>query len=1576
MEDNTIQPKIVKNVFKDFMTQNSISNCYIEGINLHKKTNKLSLNLGTERRVEAKDLFEFETYLSKRFQIKDIDTNIKHSKEEGMEDIQNNWKNLTCYVFKKHPSAIGMLKNSKVEIDGNYANVTLNVKGADFLKNGGVNQDLSKIIKNVYGKELKIKYIEDIENNQYQIEKEREIQIEKETLRMLEEMQNKREELPEEPPIESIHNVSIPEEEAYMEELENSEQDNIILGKASKAKEKKVKIKDITADNARITLEGRVVTCQCKETKTGKGMIIFDLYDGTGVITCKSFTKDAAEGQDVVNKIKEASGIKTIGKAGLDTYAGDVTVIANIIMKINGENLPKLPTEDEDTPLILGMTPNIKENVIKIQDLNAESGSVAIQGEVIRVEDRELKNGKVLLSIDVYDGTSTLTCKAFATKDNAKKVIGRLNGAKGIKLAGKAGLDTFSNELSIVANTIIEAEGLKKEIRMDNAENKRVELHLHTQMSQMDAVTSATDLIKRAIKWGMKSIAITDHGVVQAFPEANHAAEKSDIKVIYGVEAYLVPDKSSNVYNVKDQDLDTEYVVLDIETTGLSFQTEKITELGAVKIKNGEIIDQFESFVNPEKPIPQRIVEITHITDDMVKDAGTIAEVLPKFLEFIGDSVLVAHNANFDIGFIRHFAENLGYKLNNTYIDTLSLAKQVFPEYKKYKLGIIAENLGIKVEVAHRALDDVFTLVKVFNVMIEKLKEKGITKINQIDSTFDKNLDVKKLPSYHAIILTKNLVGLKNLYKLISYSHLNYFYKKPRIPKSLYVAHSEGLMIGSACEAGELYRAIEEGKTEEEIEEIANFYDYLEIQPVANNGFLIRNGTVPDEEALRDNNRKIVKLGEKLNKLVVATCDVHFMDPQDEIYRRILLAGQGYDDADEDLPLYLRTTEEMLDEFSYLGKEKAYEVVVTNTNKISDLCEKISPINPDKCPPHIEGCEEEIERIAVTRAKELYGEELPAIVKERLDKELNSIIKNGFSVMYIIAQKLVWKSNEDGYLVGSRGSVGSSFVANMTGITEVNSLKAHYRCPNCKYSDFSDYGVKNGFDLPNKDCPKCGHPLDKDGMDIPFETFLGFDGDKEPDIDLNFSGEYQAKAHKYTEVLFGKGKTFKAGTIGTIAEKTAFGYVKNYFEERHIPVTNAEVGRLAIGCTGVKRTTGQHPGGIIVVPRDREIYEFCPVQHPADDPNSDIITTHFDYHSIDQNLLKLDILGHDDPTVIRMLQDITGIDPKKIPLDDKETMSIFSSTDALGVRPSQINSEVGTYGVPEFGTKFVRGMLVDTRPKTFEELIRISGLSHGTDVWLNNAQTLIEKGVVTLSEAICTRDDIMLYLIEKGVPPKASFKIMELVRKGKALKDPEKWAEYEALMRENNVPEWYIDSCKKIKYMFPKAHAAAYVTMAFRIAWFKVHIPQAYYTAYYTVRADDFDSDIMIHGEEKVKNKMKEIELLGNAASVKEKGMYSTLEIVMEMYERGIKFLPIDLYKSHATKFISEEEGIRPPLNSIPGLGTVAANGIEEAKKDGPFMSISDLQVRSKAGKSVIELLKKAGCLDGMPESNQMSLFG
>ena len=1255
------------------------------------------------------------------------------------------------------------------------------------------------------------------------------------------------------------------------------------------------------------------------------------------------------------------------------------------VQNVPGQVPPPMPKEEKpkeeekDTPLIMGRNMNVKGDPIKIKDISVDSDKVVIDGELIAdtMDSREIKNGeKVILMFNVYDGTSSITCKAFLDTDKFKAVSKRIKGSKGLKIDGIAKYDQFAKEITVMANTIIETQGTKKVKRMDDAVKKRVELHMHTQMSQMDAITPCADLVKRAVSWGWNAIAITDHGVVQSFPDAHKLLEKTgdDIKVLYGVEGYFVPDKDPGVFNSKGQSLDTEYCVLDLETTGISYKTEKITEVGIIKYKNGEIIDEFECFVNPEKPIPPKVVEITHITDDMVKDAETIDKVIPKIIDFIGDSVLVAHNADFDIGYLKYNFEKYGYKLENTYIDTLRLAKAIFPDLKKYKLGLIADSLKIKVDVAHRALDDVKTLVAVFKVMIERTKEEHGKTIDDFDLKFE--TDFKKLPSYHIIIIAKNYVGLKNLYKLVSYSHLNYFYKKPKILKSMLNKYREGLIIGSACEAGELYRAVLNQKPQEEIEAIASYYDYLEIQPTGNDEYLIREGTIQNEEGLRNINRQIVALGEKLNKPVCATCDVHFMDPQDEIYRRILQAGQKYDDADMQAPLYLRTTNEMLAEFDYLGPEKAYEVVVENTNLIADMCEKIKPISPEKCPPHIPGCEQTIKDIAYHRAIELYGDPIPEVVKTRLDKELDSIIRNGFSVMYIIAQKLVWKSNEDGYLVGSRGSVGSSFVANMTGITEVNSLKPHYRCPKCKYSDFTDYGYQNGFDLPDKQCPKCGHPLEKDGMDIPFETFLGFNGDKEPDIDLNFSGEYQAKAHKYTEVIFGKGTTFKAGTVGTIADKTAYGYVKGYYEDRHIPVSSAEISRLSVGCTGIKRTTGQHPGGIIVVPKGREIFEFTPVQHPADDPNSDIITTHFDYHSIDQNLLKLDILGHDDPTIIRMLQDITGIDPHTIPLDDKDTMGIFSSPETLGLTEEQINSPVGSFGVPEFGTKFVRGMLVDTKPKTFDELIRISGLSHGTDVWLNNAQDLINQGIVTLAESICCRDDIMIYLINKGLPPNPAFKIMETVRKGKALKDPEKWAEYVALMKEHDVPDWYIKSCEKIKYMFPKAHAAAYVTMAFRIAWFKVHIPKAYYAAYFSIRAKQFDSDAMCHGPETVKNKMKEIDLAGNLAANKDKEMYPVLELVLEMNERGLEFLPVDLYKSHYSKFIVEDDGLRPPLSAINGFGPVDAENLYNAAKEGKFMSISDMQIKSKIGKVAIETLRNAGCLKGMSESNQMSLFG
>jgi len=1618
----------IGDLFSDYKTNSNIEDAEIARMNLLKKIKTLEIEMQAKEYIEIKEIWYFEKFLRQRFQFEQVHIKIKYAEGVRKKPIADEWENIVCLMAHKYPLMKPLLLlKSQIEVTENQINVYMKIQGADFLKARKLDRELESVIENIFGKKYIVNIEERINAEEVLKQKEKAKQVQQKAIENVmreameaqrmaaekqaqnsgENMQNNHqqqshqnpsaqnyEQYPasEMPPIpEGVYNdvdYAMPTDAdmGYIPEMpENEEPSNIIFGKPSRAKETLFKIKDITSNDSRVTIEGRIVSCECKETKTGKGMLIFEIYDGTGIMNCKAFAKDITEGNEVSEKIQSAKAIKVTGKSGMDAYAGDLTVMANIIIEISDEGMPQLPEEDTSSPLILGNSMNISDPLVKITDLNAESGNVCIDGEILGMEDKETKTGKVILSINIYDGTSTMTCKAFLPGKNAKNIVKRLGKTKAVKLAGRAQMDAFSNELTIMANTIVESTPLPKTTREDKAEVKRVELHMHTKMSAMDAMTSATDLIKRAMSWGMKSIAITDHGVVQAFPEAYHllGRDNPDMKVIYGVEAYLVPDKEKSVKNPRGQVLeDATYCVLDLETTGISITTEKITEVGIMKVKNGEVIDEFEIFVNPEKPIPQRVVEVTNITDEMVKDAETIDKVFPKVLEFVGDSIIVAHNASFDVGFLKHNAKLLGYEFNNTYIDTLPLAKDLFPDLKKYKLGKIADSLGIEVDVAHRALADVDTTVKVFNVMLKKLKDKGINTVDEIDSaTKDPEAqkeEFKKQRSYHAIILAKNYVGLRNLYKLVSISHLNYFYKNPRILKSIYKKYSEGLILGSACEAGELYQAIELGKSDEEIENIARDYDYLEIQPIGNNEFLVRNGVVPDREYLKDINRKIVELGEKLGKLVVATCDVHFMDPQDEIYRRILEAGQGYKDADEQAPLYLRTTEEMLKEFEYLGEEKAYEVVVTNTNKVSDMCDRIDPISPEKCPPHIPGCEEDIKNIAYKKAHELYGDPLPEIVQTRLDKELNSIISNGYSVMYIIAQRLVWKSNEDGYIVGSRGSVGSSLVAFMTGITEVNSLQPHYRCPKCKYSEFDDYGVGNGFDLPDKDCPKCGTKMAKDGMDIPFETFLGFNGDKEPDIDLNFSGEYQAKAHKYTEVIFGKGTTFKAGTVGTVAEQTAFGYVKKYYEERNIPINKAEIARISVGCQGIKKTTGQHPGGIIVVPKGREIYEFTPVQHPADDPNSDIITTHFDYHSIDGNLLKLDILGHDDPTVIRMLQDITGVAPTDVPLDDKETMSIFSSTKALGVTPEQIHSEVGTYGIPEYGTKFARGMLLDTHPTTFDELIRISGLSHGTDVWLGNAQSLIEQGIVTLQQAICCRDDIMIYLMKKGLPPDKSFKIMEAVRKGKVAKGKEpKWKdEYIPLMLEHDVPEWYIKSCEKIKYMFPKAHAAAYVTNAFRIAWFKVHIPLAYYAAFFTIRAKAFDAEVMINGKEKVKNKMKEIEMMGNNATPKDKDMYDDLELVLEMYERGLRFLPIDLYKSHATKFQVEGDSLRPPLNSIAGLGNVAAEGIMKARQEEKFMSIDDLKIRSKVGDSVTELLRQFGCLEGMSQSNQLSLFG
>lgn len=1217
----------------------------------------------------------------------------------------------------------------------------------------------------------------------------------------------------------------------------------------------------------------------------------------------------------------------------------------------------------------------------KIIDTKILGENVIIEGSIYNIEPREIRGEKYIVSFDITDLSDSTTVKFFVKKSVFDAELSdKIKKGKYLRVQGEVQFDKYTKEIDIMAKNIMAAAAPPP--RMDDAEEKRVELHLHTQMSSMDGVTPVKKYIERAIAWGHKAIAITDHGVVQAFPDAMNAIGKSDLKVIYGVEAYLIDDLGSVVTMPRGQSLDDTFVVFDIETTGLSKETESITEIGAVKVVDGKIIDRFSTFVNPERPIPAEITKLTGITNEMVADAPVITEILPKFLEFCQDAVLVAHNANFDTGFIRLNAERkCGIEVKNTVLDTLELSRALLPELKKHKLDIVCEQLGVSLEGHHRAVNDAEATAEVFLKFIDMLVEKEIYKVDDINVFSSQTVNYKKLKAYHAIILAKDYVGLRNLYELISLSHIDYYFRRPRIPKSNLIQHREGLILGSACEAGELYRALLDKKPKQVIEELVNFYDYLEIQPLGNNRFMIESPKVESVHSVEDIiaiNKQIVALGEEHNKPVVATCDVHFIDPQDAAFRKIIMAAEGFADADKQAPLYFRTTKEMLKEFTYLGEEKAREIVITNTNKIADMIEKIKPIPDDTFPPKIEGADEELRQICMDKAISIYGDPLPPIVQDRLETELNSIISNGYAVLYIIAQKLVWKSVADGYLVGSRGSVGSSFAANMAGITEVNSLPPHYICDHCKYSDFESETVKafameeaSGCDMPDKDCPVCGHKLRKDGHDIPFQTFLGFEGDKEPDIDLNFSGDYQQQAHAYTEVLFGKGKVFKAGTIGTLADKTAYGFVKKYFDAREITPHNAEIQRLTEGCTGVKRTTGQHPGGLMVVPSDHDIHEFCPIQRPANDVNSTVTTTHFDYHSISGRLLKLDLLGHDDPTVIRMLYDLTGVNPQDVPLGDPETMSLFESPKALGVTEEEINCKTGTLGIPEFGTKFVRGMLIDTKPKTFADLLRISGLSHGTDVWLGNAQTLIENGTITLKETISTRDSIMIYLINKGVEKKKSFKIMEKVRKGKGLTE-----EDIADMKASDVPDWYIESCQKIKYMFPKAHAAAYVMMAFRIAYFKINYPEAYYASYFSVRAcDDFDYSCMCQGIDVARDAIREIQAKGQEATAKDKNKQTVLEIVVEFYARGFKFCPIDLYRSDAKNFLPTEEGLLPPFSSLQGLGVNAAQSIVEGRKDGEFNTLEELKERTSLGRSLIDLLKENGVLDGIPETNQLCLF-
>ncbi|MCI5568335.1 MAG: PolC-type DNA polymerase III [Lachnospiraceae bacterium] len=1271
--------------------------------------------------------------------------------------------------------------------------------------------------------------------------------------------------------------------------------------------------------------------------------------------------------------------------------------------KKNDKKYNKEEYRSEDPDIIYGH--DVKEDSIPISEIEEGIGEAVIRGQILSTDSRELKSGKILFMFAITDLTDTIMAKMFLHPEKFEELSKSLSKGKFIKLKGKISMDTFSNELTFSYVTGIRLTAPFGEIRKDKADKKRIELHCHTKMSDMDGVTDAADLVKRAYEWGQPAIAITDHGVVQSFPEANKALGKIDdkfrekykeahpdidkkelkkisspFKVIYGCEIYLVDDKKSMVQSPKGQTLDASYVVFDLETTGFSPEHSAIIEIGAVRVEGQKITDRFSTFVNPKVPIPLRIEQLTKINDSMVVGARTIDEILPEFIKFCEGAVLVAHNASFDYSFIKKNCENLGIDIDFTVLDTVSLSRYMLPRLTRFKLDTVAKHLGVSLENHHRAVDDAECTAHIFLKLCKMLTEQGI---GDLDALNEKGVlskeAVRHLPTNHAVVLVKNETGRVNLYRLISESHLNYYYRRPRIPKTVFEKYRDGLIIGTACAAGELYQGIIRGMSDEALASIVDFYDYLEVQPLGNSSYLIADEGADGISTMEDLikvNKKIISLGEEFNKPVVATGDVHFMDPGDSVYRSIIMDGQGFSDADDQAPLYLRTTGEMLDEFSYLDEKKAQELVVDNPQKIADMCEKISPIRAGKFPPVIENSDSDLRRICYEEAHRIYGEDLPEPVVSRLERELNSIISNGYAVMYIIAQKLVWKSNEDGYLVGSRGSVGSSFVATMAGITEVNPLSAHYLCPNCHYVDFDSdevkaYSGRCGCDMPDKVCPKCGTQLNKMGFDIPFETFLGFEGNKEPDIDLNFSGEYQSNAHKYTEVIFGKGQTFKAGTIGTLADKTAYGFVKKYYENRGVHKRNCEIERIVGKCTGIRRTTGQHPGGIIVLPHGEDINSFTPVQHPANDVNSDIITTHFDYHSIDSNLLKLDILGHDDPTMIRMLEDLTGTNAKEVPLDEPKVMSLFKSTEALGIKPASIGGcKLGCLGIPEFGTDFVMQMLLDTKPSSFSDLIRISGLSHGTDVWLGNAKELITQGKATIATAICTRDDIMIYLIGKGVESEQSFKIMEAVRKGKGLTP-----QWEQIMKEHDVPDWYIWSCKTIKYMFPKAHAAAYVMMAYRIAWYKIYYPLAYYAAYFSIRASAINYDIMCRGQERLLQFIADYTERSNELSKKEQDTLKDMKIVREMYARGYDFVPVDIYEADAHRFKIKDGRLMPSLDSIDGLGDKAADAVVAAAAEGKFISQEDFRNRTKVSKSVVEYLVQVGILNELPESNQFSLF-
>ena len=1211
--------------------------------------------------------------------------------------------------------------------------------------------------------------------------------------------------------------------------------------------------------------------------------------------------------------------------------------------------------------------------------------NLTIIGEVFDLVREESRGGdRFDVSFAIFDGNASIEHRSYSLDiDEATELCEMLHNGDAVAMRGYAKHVTRKGktdpDFTFYFTDVAKISKIK---RRDTAEKKRVELHLHTMMSTMDALIPPDAAVKTALKWGMPAVAITDHGNVQAFPDAmltvEKAAKGTDFKVIYGMEAYFVNNTAGAITGKYDPNLHAECVVFDIETTGLSVQNCKITEIGAVKIKNGEVLGRFNTFVDPEVPIPADIVELTGITDEMVKGAPKYDEALKAFFEFVGNDptkeiqpLLIAHNANFDIGFIRHFAKEAGLPFENPYLDTLALSRYINPDLNKHTLDAIANAYGLGDFNHHRACDDAEMLAHIFFRMIDIMEKSDLRDWRMLQQEMAEKTDPLKLKPYHQIILVKNKAGLKNLYKLISMSYLDYYRRFPRIPKTVLEKHREGLIIGSACEAGELFRAILENRPESEIEEIVNFYDYLEIQPICNNRFLIAEGTVADDEGLRNLNRRIVELGERYGKPVCATCDAHFLNKEDELYRKILLAGMKFKDFDRDVGIYMRTTDEMLEEFSYLGEEKAYEVVVTNTNLIADMIEPVRPIPEGNYTPEMEGADQELQDMCWERAKRMYGDPLPELVSKRLARELDSIVKNGFAVLYLIAQRLVKYSEDQGYLVGSRGSVGSSFAATMAGISEVNPLPPHYYCPKCQNNEFfTDGSVGSGFDLPDKMCPKCGTKYMADGHDIMFETFLGFYGDKSPDIDLNFSGDVQGRVHKYTEELFGEGHVFRAGTLGTLADKTAYGYVAKFVEEKGISLSRAEMNRLVQNCVGVKRTTGQHPGGIIVVPSQYDVYDFTPVQHPADDPNSDIITTHFAFSYLHDTILKLDELGHDIPTKYKYLERFTDTSVLDVPMNDRSAYELFESTTPLGIKPEDIEGcTIGTYGLPELGTPFIQQVLIDAKPRNFADLLQISGLTHGTNVWLGNAQDLIKDGTCDISRVIGTRDGIMLDMIRYGLENATAFKIMEAVRKGKGLTP-----EWEADMRAHNVPEWYITSCKKIKYLFPKAHAAAYVMSAIRLAWYKVHQPVAFYCTMFTVAPNGFDAQVVIKGKQNVVAHMRDIQKRGKEASQKEQSSVPVLQLIIEAMARGVKFLPVDLQKSHAFIFKPEDGGIRMPFSSLPGLGENAAQNIIKAREEEPFFSVEDLQIRAKISKTVIEMLRANGVLDNISETDQMTM--